>query len=116
MVPTVFIGSYMLQVPVISLVLQRWKKMIAAAAPRVLIFHSCAIFFFIFSRISLKFYAFFVQFWAFLLFLHNCEHFLHIFVCYFFRLEVLHVVFCKLFSSLVLNSILFLKKMDLGTH
>ena len=70
---------------------QRWKKMAAAAAPHVLIFHSCANFYF-FSRVLLKvfglfcailgIFANFARFWAF---------FAHILCA---NLEVLRVLFC----------------------
>ena len=43
---------------------QRWKKVAAAAAQPVLIFHSCAIFFFTLKK---KCFAFFMQFLAFFL-------------------------------------------------
>ena len=74
--------------------------MAAAAALRVLIFHVCANFWF-FSCVLLKVLAFFVQFWAFLLILHDFGHFLHIFCVLIFRLEVLCVLFCMLFPSLL---------------
>ena len=55
---------------------QRWKKKMAAAdAPHVLIFHSCAIFCFCFHMFHSSCLPFFVQFWAFLLILHDFELF-----------------------------------------
>ena len=77
---------------------QRWKKMHSAHAPRVLIFHSCANFFFF--TFLLRFLAFFVQFWAYLLIMQKNWHFLHIFCVQCFRLEVLRVLFRQLFLSL----------------
>ena len=79
---------------------QRLKKMHAAHVPLMLIFHSCANFLFFFHAFYYIFLAFFLlQFWAFLLILHNFGHFLHIFCVLIFRL-VWRVLFRKLFPSL----------------
>ena len=59
---------------------QRWKKVAAAAAPHVLIFHSCANFWF-WSHVF-KWFCFFVQFLASF---HDFEHFLHIFCALIFQ-------------------------------
>ena len=73
--------------------------MYAAHAPRVLIFHSFANFW-VFTCFMKGVWPFFVQVWAFLLILHDFGHFLHIF-CVLMFLEVLRVLFSKVFPSLI---------------
>ena len=75
----------------------RWKKVEAAAAPPVLICHSCAFFVQFFHAI----FAFFVcNFGPFCSFLHAFEHFLHILCVRNFQARSLPVLFCQLFPSL----------------
>ena len=69
--------------------------MVAAAAPPVLIFHSCANF----SSFCACFFYVFLPFVQFLAVLTDFERFMHIF-CVFFRLEVVRLLFCKFFPSL----------------
>ena len=77
---------------------QRWNKM---NAPRVQIFQSCANFCF-FTQLLTGFaffcavFSIFGYFWKMLSILWTY------FLCYFFRLAVLRVLFCKLFPSLAL--------------
>ena len=59
--------------------------MAAAAAPRVLIYRSSAKK--ISSRVLLKVFGFFVQFWEFLLILHDFGHFLQIFCVLIFQIQ-----------------------------
>ena len=60
-------------IPIIFYYAQRWKKLVAAVAPPVLIYHSGANFWFVHA--GFKGFDFFVQFWAFLLDLHKFELF-----------------------------------------
>ena len=53
-----------------------------------------------FSRVLLNVFAFYVQFWAFLLIVLDSEHFWHIFCVLIFQTQILRLLFCKLFPSL----------------
>ena len=53
------------------------ENMAALVAPQMQIFHSCANFWF-FHAFYKSCLAFVVQFWAFLLILHDIGHFLHL--------------------------------------
>ena len=77
--------------------------MAAADSPHVLIFHSCANFFL--SRILLKFFGLFCAILTFFCkFCRILGIFLHIYCVLIFSLEVLRVLFCKLFPSLAWRS------------
>ena len=59
--------------------------------------------FLVFSRILLKIFAFCCAILGIFDYLHDLKHFLTFFLCYLFRLEVLSVLFCKLFPSLYIG-------------
>ena len=58
--------------------LQKWKKAVTPVTAPVLIFHSCANFWFLHAFLK-EICIFVCNFWHFCLFLHNFERFLQIF-------------------------------------